>query len=135
MKLAHTCLGLLSLCGSAALLPSQAPPAAPKVGPAQDGDNLLGGTITESQYMGPFTEYMVDAAGAVLRVHADIDLPVGAKVRVAAAPNVTEPTPSMLRMPSGSPPAPVPDKVPRSTAVAFTATSESRTRFSTPMLS
>ena len=48
--------------------------------------NLLSGVVTEAQYLGPFTEYVVDVAGASLRAFAQTDLPVGAPVTLGIAP-------------------------------------------------
>src|SRR5262249_9784661 len=46
----------------------------------------LSGTIRESHYLGAFTEYMVDAGGARLKVHSKRDLAVGASVTLRFAP-------------------------------------------------
>ena len=49
-------------------------------------DNLLPGQIAEAQYLGPFTEYVVEAAGASLRAYAQLVLEPGAEVTLAIAP-------------------------------------------------
>jgi len=46
----------------------------------------LSGTIRESHYLGAFTEYVVDAGGAKLKVHSKRDLAVGASVILRFAP-------------------------------------------------
>ncbi|MCI0589444.1 MAG: PDZ domain-containing protein [Planctomycetes bacterium] len=70
MKLAHTCLGLLSLFGSVALLPGQGTPAGPKNGPAQDGE--VAGWIEElgasdHEVRGRAWESLLDRGSEVLR--------------------------------------------------------------------
>jgi ABC-type Fe3+/spermidine/putrescine transport system ATPase subunit len=61
-----------------------------QLAPAGQGDgatrNRFRGTVAEAQYMGAFTEYVVEAAGTVLKVHSTTDLPPGAPVEIAAAP-------------------------------------------------
>ena len=50
------------------------------------GLNGLTGRITEAQYLGPFTEYLVEVAGATLRAYAQADLEPGAEVTLTIAP-------------------------------------------------
>jgi ABC-type Fe3+/spermidine/putrescine transport system ATPase subunit len=40
----------------------------------------LAGTVRETHYLGAFTEYLVDVAGAMVRVHADGDVTAGSPV-------------------------------------------------------
>ena len=54
---------------------------------ASEGMNRLTGRIAEAQYLGPFTEYVVEAAGAVLRAYAQADLEPGTEVTLAVAPD------------------------------------------------
>ncbi|MBO0766100.1 MAG: ABC transporter ATP-binding protein [Hyphomicrobiaceae bacterium] len=46
----------------------------------------LSGTICEMHYLGAFTEYVVEAGGARLKVHSKRDLVVGASVTLGFAP-------------------------------------------------
>lgn len=50
------------------------------------GGNRLNGRIGEVQYLGPFTEYIVQAGGASLRSFAQMDLEPGAEVTLEIAP-------------------------------------------------
>jgi len=50
--------------------------------PPEAGPNCFLGTIAEAQYMGPHTEYMVEAVGTVLRAYAPVDLAPGTRVAV-----------------------------------------------------
>ncbi len=45
----------------------------------------LAGKVRDVQYLGAFTEYLVDVAGAVVRVHADGDVPPGSAGTLAFA--------------------------------------------------
>ncbi|MGG5809325.1 ABC transporter ATP-binding protein [Falsiroseomonas sp. CW058] len=56
-------------------------------GAATEGLNHLTGRIAEAQYLGPFTEYVVEAAGVTLRSYAQADLEPGAEVTLAIAPD------------------------------------------------
>ena len=56
-------------------------------GAAAQGLNSLVGRIAEAQYLGPFTEYVVEAAGATLRAYAQIDLEPGTEVSLGIAPD------------------------------------------------
>ena len=51
-----------------------------------DEANLLAGRIAEVQYLGPFTEYLVEVAGGTLRGYAQADLLAGEDVTLAIAP-------------------------------------------------
>ncbi|TXL73076.1 ABC transporter ATP-binding protein [Vineibacter terrae] len=51
-----------------------------------DGLNVLRGQVVESHYLGAYTEYMVDVAGARIKVHAAADFDVGAQVTLRVAP-------------------------------------------------
>ena len=59
----------------------------PGAGATMEGANRLSGRIAEAQYLGPFTEYVVEAAGATLRSYAQLDLEPGAEVTLAIAPD------------------------------------------------
>ena len=52
-----------------------------------DGMNGLPGRVSEAQYLGPFTEYVVETAGGSLRSYAQVDLEPGAPVTLAIAPD------------------------------------------------
>jgi ABC-type Fe3+/spermidine/putrescine transport system ATPase subunit len=54
---------------------------------APDGVNCLPGRVAEAQYLGPFTEYVVETAGGSLRAYAQVDLEPGAAVTLAIAPD------------------------------------------------
>jgi ABC-type Fe3+/spermidine/putrescine transport system ATPase subunit len=55
-------------------------------GAADAAGNRLTGRIAEAQYLGPFTEYVVQAAGVTLRSYAQIDLEPGAEVTLGIDP-------------------------------------------------
>lgn len=48
--------------------------------------NRLSGRVEEAHYMGAYTEYVVRAGGAVLKVHSALDFLPGAEVLVSFAP-------------------------------------------------
>ena len=63
-------------------------PEAVALGPAGsqfpgDGVETLSGRIREASYLGAYSEYLVEAGGTVIRVHAGEDLPPGADVTLA----------------------------------------------------
>ncbi|WP_431285705.1 ABC transporter ATP-binding protein [Humitalea sp. 24SJ18S-53] len=49
--------------------------------------NMLAGVVADAQYLGPFTEYVVDVAGASLRAFAQMDLSPGAEVTLGIDPD------------------------------------------------
>jgi ABC-type Fe3+/spermidine/putrescine transport system ATPase subunit len=51
-----------------------------------DPGQSLSGTISESHYLGAFTEYLVNAGGAKLKVHSKRDLAVGASITLRFTP-------------------------------------------------
>ncbi|NBS44343.1 MAG: ABC transporter ATP-binding protein, partial [Acetobacteraceae bacterium] len=53
---------------------------------ASNGLNYLHGRISDAQYLGPCTEYVVEVAGATLRAHAQLDLKPDSKVTLLIAP-------------------------------------------------
>ena len=57
-------------------------------GSAADGDRgrSLHGIIRESHYLGAYTEYVIDAAGAKVKVHSKRDFDVGASVSLRVRP-------------------------------------------------
>lgn len=54
--------------------------------PADRGHSLPG-TISESHYLGAYTEYVIDAAGAKVKVHSRRDFDVGASVTLRIRPD------------------------------------------------
>jgi ABC-type Fe3+/spermidine/putrescine transport system ATPase subunit len=48
--------------------------------------NQFAGRVVEAHYTGPSTEYVVDAAGASIRAHAQLELDPGAAVTLSVAP-------------------------------------------------
>jgi ABC-type Fe3+/spermidine/putrescine transport system ATPase subunit len=52
------------------------------------GSNVLSGRVADAQYVGAHTEYLVEAGGARIKVHARDDVPVGAEVEIAFRPDV-----------------------------------------------
>ncbi|MDQ8728284.1 ABC transporter ATP-binding protein [Bradyrhizobium sp. LHD-71] len=55
-------------------------------GKADESDNILCGHVVESHYLGAYTEYLVEASGAKLKVHSRSDFDVGAEVTLRFAP-------------------------------------------------
>jgi ABC-type Fe3+/spermidine/putrescine transport system ATPase subunit len=53
---------------------------------ASNGLNYMHGRISDAQYLGPCTEYVVEVAGATLRAHAQLDLNPDSKVTLLIAP-------------------------------------------------
>ncbi|MCC7425903.1 MAG: ABC transporter ATP-binding protein [Alphaproteobacteria bacterium] len=62
-------------------------PGEPAGDAAADGANRFAGTIAEAHYTGPVTEYLIEAAGGVIRTHAQIDLEPGARVTLSIPPD------------------------------------------------
>jgi ABC-type Fe3+/spermidine/putrescine transport system ATPase subunit len=56
-------------------------------GPGAGRGRSLPGTIRESHYLGAYTEYVVDAAGAKVKVHSRRDFDVGASVILRILPD------------------------------------------------
>ncbi|WP_282568762.1 ABC transporter ATP-binding protein [Bosea sp. AS-1] len=52
----------------------------------EGGDNVLEGRVLESHYLGAYTEYLVDASGARVKVHSRSDFDVGDAVTLRFAP-------------------------------------------------
>lgn len=52
-----------------------------------DMGQSLAGTISESHYLGAYTEYVIDAAGAKIKVHSKRDFNVGAPVTLRIRPD------------------------------------------------
>lgn len=55
--------------------------------PGADRGRSLPGTIRESHYLGAYTEYVIDAAGAKVKVHSRRDFDVGAAVTLRIRPD------------------------------------------------
>jgi ABC-type Fe3+/spermidine/putrescine transport system ATPase subunit len=55
-------------------------------GGAEDAVNVLNGHVVESHYLGAYTEYLVEASGARIKVHSRADFDVGAEVTLRFAP-------------------------------------------------
>jgi ABC-type Fe3+/spermidine/putrescine transport system ATPase subunit len=55
--------------------------------PPADRGHSLPGTISESHYLGAYTEYVIDAAGAKVKVHSRRDFNVGASVTLRIRPD------------------------------------------------
>jgi iron(III) transport system ATP-binding protein len=47
--------------------------------------NILQGQVQEGHYMGAFTEYLVQAAGTILKVHSTLDIQPGSDILVTFA--------------------------------------------------
>jgi ABC-type Fe3+/spermidine/putrescine transport system ATPase subunit len=67
-----------------------------------DGGRTLVGTISECHYLGAYTEYVIDTAGAKVKVHSRRDFDVGAPVTLRIRPEAcrlvarpTDPSPEM----------------------------------------
>ncbi|MET0528469.1 MAG: ABC transporter ATP-binding protein, partial [Microvirga sp.] len=65
---------------------------------AQPGRSLPG-TISDSHYLGAFTEYVVDAGGAKVKVHSQRDFDIGSHVTLRFSPETCR----LVSLTSGSP--------------------------------
>ena len=52
-----------------------------------EGVQVLAGRVCEMSYLGAYSEYLVAAGGALIRVHANADIAVGADVALAFRPD------------------------------------------------